>query len=1130
MSNNTQSTSDGESERDERLESVIAEYIRASEAGNAPSRRNLLEQYPELAVELNQFLKQRDNLNRMADPIREFGDDLFQAIGPGQQLSYVGNYELLEEIARGGMGIVYKARQKTLGRIVAVKMIVAGRWASEQDVQRFRSEAQAAASLQHPNIVSIHEVGQHEGWHYFSMDYVEGNDLSTILRLNLLSDKKAAEYVRQMAEAIHYAHQQGILHRDLKPSNILIDSHDQIRITDFGLAMRVEGDQGLTQTGQIVGTPSYMPPEQAQSKRALIGPASDVYALGAILYECLTGRPPFRAETVIKTINQVIHAEAASPRTLNAAIPRDLETICLKCLEKEPHRRYGTAQLLADDLERFLKGEPIVARQSQALDRSIKWMRRHPMAAALLIAITTTCFSIVWASVSFYYNTQLQSSNEKLHLSNQLLEGAKATLETRNEQLSVASSKLGLAMDDVKTERAMARRHLYASRMALIQVALQNGQTARIVELLRSLIPESEQQDDLRGFEWHHLWSKYHGEQFQLVGHSGPVTCLACSPDQRWIASGSADHSIRIWDASTGKQVHHFIGHTNEVTDLTFSRDNQFVVSCSSDTTVKTWSMETAIETGTLIGHTAPVVAVSLSSDDSYVASGDSSGVIQLRERKTGEIISKWTHSESVIHLAFHPQDNQLAISSTKDSRIYFPFETLSKALGNTQSSTRLVYGKQGERLIGGLVSKKKTSTISTFESEGGRRLYSLSIEGVLKEVAYSNDGSFIAAGMEDQSIKVYESTNGGEIATFHAGDAIRSLVFSRDGNSILVGTEGRKILGWTIPGREVKTIQNSKSSYSVFFIDDVTLAAGTGKISLWDVATGAEISNIAGGAKKRFAVHKDWIVGASTNKIVHATTGETIVSLQDAENRDSFGIGEFAISNDGKRLAGASGLDMVHLWDTATGSLIRTFEMQSMAASVAFSPDGELIASGSAWFSGASNPGKLKTHAESCSWQIWTEKSVERLFFKKEKFGGGIWDMKFSPDGRLLAVACGRYEDKGTTSGRIGIWDTSTWRIVHDLRGHTGSVWSIAFNSSGTRLASGSGYWQGGGGQAKIWDVNTGLEVLTLADDKDPVYGVAFSPDGNRLATANRNGLVRVWEGKPIIISLPKFAPLTGG
>ena len=244
MPESTLTSPDDDMDRDQQLEAVIAHYIRSCESGTPPNRREILEQHPELVDELRQFFRQHDRMNQMAEPIRGFGDAMSQAMGPGQQLSYIGNYELLAEVARGGMGVVYKARQTTLGRIVAVKMIVSGRLANEQDVQRFQIEAQAAAGLQHPNVVAIHEVGEHEGWHYFSMDYVEGRDLSAILRENLLPAKRAATYVRQMAEAIHYAHQQGILHRDLKPSNILIDQQDQVRITDFGLAMRVEGDQG----------------------------------------------------------------------------------------------------------------------------------------------------------------------------------------------------------------------------------------------------------------------------------------------------------------------------------------------------------------------------------------------------------------------------------------------------------------------------------------------------------------------------------------------------------------------------------------------------------------------------------------------------------------------------------------------------------------------------------------------------------------------------------------------------------------------------------------------------------------------------------------------------------------------
>ncbi len=396
MTENSERESGDDANRRHQLEAVIADYIRGCEAGSAPDQHQILERHAELADELRQFFGQHDRMNQIAAPIRGFGDSLAQAVGPGQLLSYIGNYELLEEIARGGMGVVYKARQTTLGRVVAVKMIISGRLASEQDVQRFQVEAQAAAGLQHPNIVSIHEVGQHEGWHYFSMDYVEGRDLAKILRENLLLAKQAATYVRQMAEAIHYAHQKGILHRDLKPSNILIDSHDQVRITDFGLAMRVEGGNDLTHTGQIVGTPSYMPPEQAQGNRCLIGPGSDVYSLGAVLYECLTGRAPFRADSVLKTIEQVIHVEAASPRLLNPGIPRDLETICLKCLQKEPHRRYGTAQLLAEDLQRFREGRPILARPVTRLAGSWRWCRRNPMVAGLtgLIAVLVISASL----------------------------------------------------------------------------------------------------------------------------------------------------------------------------------------------------------------------------------------------------------------------------------------------------------------------------------------------------------------------------------------------------------------------------------------------------------------------------------------------------------------------------------------------------------------------------------------------------------------------------------------------------------------------------------------------------------------------------------------------------------------
>src|SRR6185436_13721751 len=276
-------------------------------------------------------------------------------------LGSFGDYDLLDEIARGGMGVVYKARQRKLERIVAVKMILAGSLAGKEFVQRFRTESAAAAILQHPNIVAIHDVGVHEGRHYFSMDYVEGRSLAQLVGQQPLAPARAARYVELIAAAIHYAHERGILHRDLKPSNVLIDSNDQPRVTDFGLARRLDGDSSLTLTGQVLGSPSFMPPEQAGGGRGKVGRPSDVYAIGGILYYLLTARAPFQADSLDRLLTQVLHAEPVSPRLLNPSIPRDLETITLKCLEKEPSRRYQTSQELADELGHVLRHEPIRA-------------------------------------------------------------------------------------------------------------------------------------------------------------------------------------------------------------------------------------------------------------------------------------------------------------------------------------------------------------------------------------------------------------------------------------------------------------------------------------------------------------------------------------------------------------------------------------------------------------------------------------------------------------------------------------------------------------------------------------------------------------------------------------------------
>jgi serine/threonine protein kinase len=331
-------------------------------------------------------------------------------------VKYFGEYELLEEIARGGMGVVYKARQISLDRVVALKLILSGKHASPSEIERFYVEAKSAANLNHEGIVAIHEVGEFEGQHYFSMDYVAGLSLAQMTRTGPLPAKKAARYMSQVAEAIEFAHRQGTLHRDLKPSNVLIDRTDQPRVTDFGLAKRVDEASPLTVTGETMGTPGYMPPEQVTSGRAPLGPAADVYSLGATLYELLTGRPPFQGPTTFDTLLAVCEHDPVPPRLLNPRVPRDLETICLKCLQKDPRRRYVSASALANDLRRFLANEPIAARPAGLPFLTRIWIRQHLSALGWTVLVGIICGLMVsvagistrsrlWADVADAYQS-----------------------------------------------------------------------------------------------------------------------------------------------------------------------------------------------------------------------------------------------------------------------------------------------------------------------------------------------------------------------------------------------------------------------------------------------------------------------------------------------------------------------------------------------------------------------------------------------------------------------------------------------------------------------------------------------------------------------------------------------------